>query len=388
MIAYNTQWLDNVVIQRELLDACNENFISKEEKETAGKLYADGFYKPNIFIRIGLFILTVVIVSFSTGLVSLVLLSSAKNETVFALLLILSGSIAYSALELMVQHKHHYKSGVDDALLWMSGICIVSGLNVAVTISITANSIIIFVIALYFLLRFANALMGVLVTLSLLAITFLSYSKWGAIAKATTPFLLMLLAASIYFFANNLSRKISLRHYKNGLILIQIVSLIAAYTVVNYFVVRNGIIAMFNLDLKDGEGIPLGGLFWFFTFFIPFVYIFRGIQKKEVVLLRVGLLLVAAIVFTVRYYHTVLPLEIAMTVGGLILIAVAYALIQFLKQPQYGFTYEVLDGKHLPDKINIEALIIAETFVPPQPADNINGFGGGSFGGGGARGDF
>ncbi len=388
MIAYNNQWLDNVVIQEELLDACNKNFISKEEKETTEKLYADGFYTPNIFIRIGLFILTVVIVSFSMGLVSLVLLSSAKNDTIFASLLILFGSIAYGVLELMVQHKHHYKSGVDDALLWMSGICIVSGLNVVATISITANSIIIFVIVLYFLLRFANALMGVLVTLSLLAIAFLSYSKCGDIAKATTPFLLMLLAAGIYFFANNLSRKISLRHYKNGLILIQIVSLIAVYTVVNYFVVREASIAMFNLDLKEGEGIPLGGLFWFFTFFIPVVYIARGIQKKEVVLLRVGLLLVAAIVFTVRYYHTMLPLEIAMTAGGLILTAVAYALIQFLKQPQYGFTYEALADKHLSDKINIEALVIAETFAASQPGDNSNGFGGGSFGGGGASSDF
>jgi hypothetical protein len=106
------------------------------------------------------------------------------------------------------------------------------------------------------------------------------------------------------------------------------------------------------------------------------------------VLLRVGVILLAAIVFTVPYYHAVLPLEIAMTVGGLILMGIAYALIQYLQQPKNGFTYEAIADKHLLDKMNIEAIVIAETFTAVQPADNHTGFGGGSFGGGGSSGYF
>lgn len=388
MIAYNNKWLDNILIQQELENACSVNLISKEEKKTAGDMYPSGFYTPDFFIRVGLFILTVVIVSFSMGLVSLIFLNSMQAESIFAALLIFFGMISYGLLEVMVQHKHHYNSGVDDALLWMCGAGIVGGLNMANNISASGNSVIIFIIAFYFLLRFANAVMGVLVVLSLLSIVLLTCSKLGVAAKTTAPFLLMLLAFGIYFFGKKLSLQTSARHYKNSLILIQVMSLIAVYTAVNYFVVREASVALFNLTLTEGEGIPFGWLFWFFTFFIPCVYIFRGIQKKDVVLLRVGLLLVVAIVFTVRYYHSILPAEIAMTVGGLLLTALAYALIKYLQQPKYGFTYQTIYDKHLPDKINIEALVIAETFSAVQPADASAGFGGGSFGGGGASGDY
>ena len=77
-----------------------------------------------------------------------------------------------------------------------------------------------------------------------------------------------------------------------------------------------------------------------------------------------------------------------MTVGGLLLTAIAYGLIQYLREPKNGFTYQLGFDKHLLDKMNIEALIIAETFTTTVPAENNTGFGGGSFGGGGASGDF
>lgn len=388
MIAYNKEWLDNSESVDELENAYFKNLISKEEKEAAKKIFPVGFYSPNIFIRIGLFLLTVVIVGFSIGLVSLLFLFGSNDDTIFATLLIFFGLLTYGLLELMVQQKQHYKSGVDDALLWLSGSCIVGGLNLVTTISTTTNAIVIFIISLYFLLRFANALMGLLVALSLFSIVFLTYSEWGNFAKATTPFLLLLLASGIYFFTKKLSAQIGYRHHKNALMLMQVTALIAAYFSVNYFVVREASISLFYLDLKDGEGIAFGWLFWFFTFFIPVAYIFRGVQKKDVVLLRVGLLLLAAIVFTIRFYHSILPAEVVMTVGGLLLTGIACGLIQYLKEPKYGFTYLAGSDKYLLDKMNIEALVIAETFTATAPAENTTGFGGGSFGGGGASGDF
>jgi len=129
-------------------------------------------------------------------------------------------------------------------------------------------------------------------------------------------------------------------------------------------------------------------LFWFLTFIIPCFYVLWGLQKKDVLLLRVGLLLVAAIVFTIRFYYTVLPIEVVMTLIGLILIGIAYAVTQYLKEPKYGFTFAASTDKYLFDKINVEAIVIAETFTAVQPIDNNTSFGGGSFGGGGASGDF
>jgi len=145
---------------------------------------------------------------------------------------------------------------------------------------------------------------------------------------------------------------------------------------------------MFNMNLKEGESIPFGWLFWIFSVFIPGFYIFMGIQKKDAVLIRVGLLLVVAVVFTIRYYYTVLPLEILMTTSGIILIAIAYALIKYLKQPRKGFTYAEVADRSFSDTLNLEAIAIAETFSQPQHTTNDRLSGGGSGGGGGGTGQF
>ena len=148
---------------------------------------------------------------------------------------------------------------------------------------------------------------------------------------------------------------------------------------------------MFNLNLQEGQNIPFAWLFWIFTVSIPLVYIARGIQKKDVVLMRMGLIFIAAIVFTVRYYYHVLPAETAMMLGGLIMIAIAYSLIKYLKEPKYGFTDEEQSNANSFARKQIESLIIAETFGQTKIETNTGNateFGGGSGGGGGAGGEF
>ena len=116
-----------------------------------------------------------------------------------------------------------------------------------------------------------------------------------------------------------------------------------------------------------------------------------GIQKKDAVLIRMGLILIAAIVFTVRYYYHFFPTETAMMIGGLIMIAIAYTLIKYLKVPKHGFIDEEQNDSTSIARKQIESLIIAETFgqtkIETQTGNNTE-FGGGSGGGGGAGGDF
>ena len=74
MIAYNTNWLDNLFMQDQAAKAIDEASITKEEEAAIRNAYTVGFYMPNIFVRVGLFILTIIIASFSFGLFSLLLL--------------------------------------------------------------------------------------------------------------------------------------------------------------------------------------------------------------------------------------------------------------------------------------------------------------------------
>ncbi len=385
MIAYNQQWLNNLLVRNEADSAARHQYISSSEKEQVYAAYPSAFYSPHFFVRVGLFVLTVIIVSFSVGFFSLFILDQIDSAGGF---FIFFGLVIYGALEFMVK-KRHYKSGVDDALMWMAAGNIIAGLNIVANVSALANAIIVFMIAGFLFLRFTNAIMAVIAGLALLAIVFFAVIRLGEMAKAVTPFIIMLCSALLYLFAKKQLVTGQRKLYTNGWLLLSVTALVCVYVAGNYFVVREASIAMFNLDLKPGEDIPFGWLFWIFTIGIPVLYIARGIQKKDAVLLRTGLLLVAAVVCTVRYYYHLLPLETAMVVGGLLFTAIAYALIKYLHEPKYGFTHKEADEAFFMDKLQVESLVIAQTFGgPTQPVDTGTQFGGGSGGGGGASGQF
>ena len=72
MIVYNDNSLDRLMINEEAGIALRKQLISKNEYDTIAAAHAVELYRPNIFIRIGLFLVTVVIVLMSFGLLLLV----------------------------------------------------------------------------------------------------------------------------------------------------------------------------------------------------------------------------------------------------------------------------------------------------------------------------
>jgi hypothetical protein len=385
MIAYNKEWLDHLPVWEAMQDAFDDGCITREEQDAVNAKFPVGFYTPNVFIRIGLFILTLIIMLFSFGLLALMFLSSIENFV--SGLLIFFSIMGYAALEYMVNVKRHYNSGVDDGLLWGAVFSFIAGTVLSHNLPMLINCIIVFFVALYFTLRFADRLMAIVAFLSLLGIFFYTCVEFGNIAKAVAPFVIMLISAVIYFIVKKVETKRFVLHYRYCLETIMITSLISFYASGNYFVVRELSNNLFHLNLLPGQTIPFGWLFWAFTFIIPVVYIARGIQKKDSILLRVGMLLLAGIVFTVRYYHAILPVESVMTICGVLLIGLGYWLMKYLKEPKYGFTYKEVSKKNGSGKLNIESLVIAQTFSPDTDPGGTK-FGGGSFGGGGASGDY
>ena len=385
MIAYNNEWLNNLLVRNQADQANEANYISKAEKDQVFAAYPVGFYTPNFFVRAGLFVLTFIIVFFTLGFFSLFFLDHTEH---IGALFVFFGFVVYGALEFMV-NKRHYKAGTDDALMWMAAGNIIGGLNGLTNISFQTNAIIVFFIAFYLFLRFTNSVMAAIASLAFLAIIFFSLTRLGTVAKAIAPFVIMTASALVYFFTRQQIKAGKWKHHTAGMLFITVTMLVCVYAAGNYFVVREASIAMFNLELKTGQDIPFGWLFWVFTIAIPLIYMTRGVQKKDPVLLRVGLLLVAAVVFTVRYYYHMLPAEMAMVIGGIVFIVIAYALIKYLHEPKYGFTYKEQHDAFFMDKLHVESLVIAQTFSGPSlPAETGTRFGGGTGGGGGAGGEF
>lgn len=389
MIAYNHTSLDNLLINEEAAVALHHNLISKEEAAAIEQTYAVNLYSPNIFIRIGLFLLTAIIILLGFGLFCLLLLSG--TETTFGVLALVTSLGIYGALEFLISDKNHFGSGIDDAMIWLSAGFMVTAVNLLFDpVSFLGQSILVFMLAAYFLLRFSNVLMGGVAFIAFLSIVFTGAIELGNVAKTAMPFLLMGLSFLVYWLVRKYKNETRLRHYKACCSFVEILALLTLYIAGNYFAVREVSNSMFNLYLKEGESITAGWFFWIWTILIPLTYIFKGIQKRDAILLRTGLVLVAAIVFTVRYYHSVAPIEIAMSVGGLIMILLAYGITKYLTPSKHGFTHAEPNDPQITGLLQVESLVVAQTFhqtTPAQPEKHFE-FGEGSTGGGGSTGSF
>jgi hypothetical protein len=391
MIAYNEKSLDALVINEEAVRALKKQLISKEEHAAIANAYRADLYSPNLFIRIGLFILTAVIASTTYGL-SFVMFNTfgivLNNDNIIFIITLIFGVSSYAVLELMVQHSRHYRSGVDDALLWTSLGFIVFGISIYSHLTPLSTSVLIFILSLAASIRFANSVMSAVMFGSFISIIFFSITPMGTIGKAILPFVVMVISICVYLLLLNNKHKTSLRHYKYCFIMLEVLSLVTIYVSGNYFVVRELSVLMFDLRLPADASITGGWFFWICTFFLPFLYIVRGLQAKDHVILRTGLLLIAATVFTFRYYYSVAPIEQVMVTGGIIMIIVAYAVMRYLQAPRYGITDKPLDIENIEGGLQVESLVVAETFNEVPSPDEGFRFGGGSTGGGGATGQF
>ena len=153
-------------------------------------------------------------------------------------------------------------------------------------------------------------------------------------------------------------------------------------------VVRELSVNMMSLEIEEGRDIPFAFIFYALTILIPMAYLYFGIKNRNIVLLRVSLIVLAYSVFTFKYYFSLGHPEISLTLAGLFLLGITIALMRYLKTMHNGFTREnILSEKW--GSMNVEALIISQTMGGNQPTvEHQDMPGGGASGGGGASSSF
>ena len=388
MIAYNQKSLDNLAVRDQAQDALDAGCISAEENTRISISYPVDFYTPNFFICIGLFILTTIIASCSMGFFILI---NSGNEHSLNVLIIFFGLICYGALEFTVYKFRHYRSGVDYALLWMSAGLLFAGIYMAVNnMSVAFQCITVCSISLFFALRFANHLMALIAYMALLTWIIDIGTYLARPYQQLLPFIIMAVSIASCLLSFRLYHINKCRHYRECLANIKVGSMVSFYLAGNYFAVTVMNSAIFSQN-GNTENISMAWLFWILTVATPLFYIYRGARKKDHLFIWTGLGLVAATIFTIRYYYHLMPVEWELISGGIVMIAIAYGLIRYLKTPRHGFTSQEGSSKNLLEKLHLESLVIAETFGGPSavksPSNDFQ-FGGGSGGGGGAGGQF
>ncbi len=383
-IAYNTQWLDALAIREQARRWQKKGLITPEQWQAVQTQYPVGFYLPNIFVRVVLAVMCWILSASVFGLIGVALISNLPSEEGLGVILLLFSGGVLAGLEFIVRDGKHYQSGLDDALLYMAlaagitGICLLfSAFNEPLAYFVLALPVLIFGAV-----RYVDTLVAVLAFLCLSGVLFLGLLKLGEWIKVILPFVCMAFSGTAYYWLHRNKQKESLRFWAESLTVLEAVSLLLLYVSGNYFVVRQLSEAWFGVTT-----VPGAFLFYGITAAVPAIYICFGLRHKDRLLLRTGLVLVAAAVFTFKYYFSLGHTEVLVTLSGAFLVALAYFSIQFLKKGYPGYTYA--EDEDAPGMLNAEAVLVTQGFgnaTPLPQADPL--YGGGQFGGGGTGGNY
>lgn len=397
MIVYDKNLLKNGFLLDEAENLQKANFINKEQLESISKELPVLKSQDNILIRIGFFLLGVFLYSSICGTISLLGISASSDDFI-TVLVYLFAIIGFLGTEFLAQQKY-FGYGLDDA--FVLGAQLTLAIAVAMTfttnilrttnIDVLATMITVTVVSFLLYWRYlhlSSALIFCLASTTTLGYFFFNYIELGSVIL---PFVLMLYAIVIYYSSKRFLKNLEEPFYYNGILLMKSFSRILFYLSGNYFVVRELSASLTGGYYEISPEISFALFFWIFTFIVPVVYLFLGIRNKDRILLWIGVLSFSFSIFTFRYYNSILPTEVALTFGGLLLFGFTYFLIKKLRDNEKGVTFKPdrLDNSN--SLLNAEALIIASTFgMKPEmkPVESPMEFGGGDFSGGGSEGSF
>ena len=124
LIAYNSADLDAQLISDKSESWYKKGLLSTESWDKIKAHYTINVYTPNVFMRIGSFIFCMVLIYALSFFFAI--LSSGNS---FAYLALIIGIILIVFLEFIIKSKKHYKSGIDEALLYAGLGFIISSLG-------------------------------------------------------------------------------------------------------------------------------------------------------------------------------------------------------------------------------------------------------------------
>jgi hypothetical protein len=384
--AYNIEWLYNLIVIKETKRWLRQGFIETAQFDQISQAHPSEFYHPNFIIRVLLFVATLLALAGVTGLIALMVFQFGDDTAWF--MFTLYGIISFVVVDrLFIDSNKHYKSGVTEALIYhAAGFTIggIAGSTESPSITLVC-AIIVFSLAA---IRYLDLVCTAAAIAAICGFIFYQCDEAGGIALMIMPFIFIILFTAIYFVIRYFSGRSQLRIWSDNFTLAEGISLLIIYAAGNYMVVRELSIEMMSLTIEEGQDIPFAIIFYSLTAIIPIIYLYFGIRFRDVVLLRVSLIVVAFTVFTFKFYYGFGHPEITLTLAGVILIGITLTLMNYLKIIRFGFTRDSLLEEKWANS-NLQAFIVSQTLGGNEvvPDEGFKG-GDGGFGGGGASGEF
>jgi hypothetical protein len=395
MIAYDKTLLDNVYIDEESNRLKESGFISPEQYKIISNQLPRLKSQNNIFIRIGFFILGCLLYSSICGFISFLGLSAMDNAYLFFIYLF--AIIGFGTKEIMSSGMNYFGFGLDDAFI-LGGIAILlSAVGLSFEQNYNSNYLaVIIVMAIASstaYLRYLNLSLALLACFGITGSLAYATFEYLAIGKTILPFVMLFFSGGCYFISKKIVQNLTAPYYYNGLKLAKGFCLILFYLAGNYYVVRELNFSLSEDYFYNGQSpeIPFALFFWTFTISIPVVYLFFALKYKDRMMLWIGFLALCFAFFTIRIYHHVLPPEVALTIGGMIVFVFTYFAIKRTKNNETGITFKADRFTNPNAFANLQTLVVASQFgIKPEAKveESPMKFGDGGFSGGGSSEEF
>ncbi|MBL7848089.1 MAG: hypothetical protein JNL40_11510 [Cyclobacteriaceae bacterium] len=384
---YSSTDLYNLAVIKASREWMKHGLILPEQEQAILQAHPSNLYHPNLIIRILLFIATSFALSGASGIFFLILGDVGEIGISIAALIAGIGSFVLVQRVLIID-GHHYKSGVVEAIIYHA-----SGYLIGGVAGLTdANEHVILIACLlvlgYVAIVYIDLICTALTVLVFAGLLFYECYELNGIFRQVIPFVIIIAFSGIYFLNRWWKSRPEGEEWHDVFVVVESLSLLLIYAGGNYMVVRELSISLMNLSLVEGQDIPFAGMFYGLTAMVPIFFLYMGIKNRDIVLLRVSIIILAFSVFTFKYYFSLGRPEITLTIAGAVLLAITGWLLAYLKTPRRGFTREQLLAKKW-DNVNLAGFVVSQTLGgnAEKPAEEFKG-GGGQFGGGGASGSF
>ena len=387
--AYPPAWAQGAALRAAAGQWRRRGLLTPDQQTAIEAAHPADYYRPNNWLRVILFGAT--LLGAGSGLSFFASVTGFKlSPTVYSILMALAAVIA---LELIIKNARHYRSGVDNALLYSAllawGFFLAYALRHVLSDSLSSPMLWLWLLPMLLallvaLVRYADPAVAAATFVAALALLADMLLQSG-VGRLLLPFAVMAAAGALLVALWRLPARADYFYYRSAGLVLQVLDLATFYLAGNYLVVREG-----NAELLGGgrpsAEIPLAGLFWVFTAGIPLLYIGLGLRRHDRLPLTMGMLALGFSVFTLRHYHSLLPPAVAATLGGAVLLAGALAALRYLRTPHHGFT--AAPDEEAGFSLNLETFITAQTAHAPAAPEAGFQFGGDRSGGGGAEGRF
>ncbi len=384
-----------------LKDWAGEGYLTKEQYQVLEKETVPEFRTTNIFLRLVLFLFTLIIVGAGAGLFFVVALSRPSEPTTGVFLLIFAAA-CYAAAEVATSKARLYRYGIEEALTVCSVGFLCAGLQLALfggspyssrpdavqSLVPTAGA----VLSLWIWRRFG--LSYAFLALMIFAVFLPGY--WTSSHTVQHVIIAVFYTIGLAVVAAARSRH-RFDYLDETCSLVEAFLWLGIYLTINLKLSSLDLPARWWVGARDASEFsrPFYWTTWVLIWCLPPVVLARGIRQKDRFVIAVGAIVAVLTLISNKPYlgwprHTWDPMLL-----GILLTGVAVFLRHWLSAGsggiRHGFTAARLSGK---DKqwMTTGATVLGplpHAATPaPQPSTPDFHFGGGQTGGGGAGGDF